>query len=71
MASGTDKAAGIANKVAGAVKEVVGKAIGSERLEADGATQKTRGEAQKKVGEIKDAIKETANRATGKTNKKL
>jgi uncharacterized protein YjbJ (UPF0337 family) len=39
MGSTTDKIAGVANQAAGKVKETVGKAVGSDILEAKGHAQ--------------------------------
>lgn len=57
MGSTTDKIKGMANEAAGNVKQVVGKAIGSENLEAEGVLQERKGEAQQAIGKGKDAIK--------------
>jgi uncharacterized protein YjbJ (UPF0337 family) len=47
MSSTTDKISGLANKAAGIVKGNIGKAIGSEKLEAEGVIQETKGDAER------------------------
>jgi uncharacterized protein YjbJ (UPF0337 family) len=42
MSGNTDKAAGMANEAAGNVKQGVGKAVGSDKLQGEGATSKGR-----------------------------
>ena len=44
MSGNTDKAAGLANKAAGKIKQGVGKAVGSEKLQGDGAAQELKGD---------------------------
>jgi uncharacterized protein YjbJ (UPF0337 family) len=50
-----DTIKGAAKDVSGSIKEAVGKATGNERLEAEGAAEKTVGKIQKGVGDLKDA----------------
>lgn len=70
--SGTkDKITGLANEAAGNVKQGVGKAIGSEKLEAEGIVQETKGHVQQAVGDAKNAVKEGANKVADAVNKKL
>jgi uncharacterized protein YjbJ (UPF0337 family) len=71
MGSSTDKAAGIANEVAGKVKQGVGKLVGSEKLQTDGMAQEVKGDAQRAVGDAKGAIKDGANKLADKANKAL
>ncbi len=47
---------GAADKAAGAVKEGVGKMTGDDRLQAEGATQKTKGEVQNAAGQVQDKV---------------
>jgi len=61
MSAATDKAAGLANQAAGNVKQAVGKAVGNDRLEAEGAGQEAKGKVQKAVGNAKDVVKKAAN----------
>jgi len=69
MGSTTDKIKGYANEAAGNVKQGVGKIVGSEKLQAEGAAQEIKGEAQVAVGKTKDAIKDVANKVADKANK--
>ncbi|MFN0218058.1 MAG: CsbD family protein [Hyphomicrobium sp.] len=69
MSSTTDKIKGYANEAAGNVKQGVGKAVGSDKLEAEGVVQELKGEAQVAVGKTKDAIKDVANATADKINK--
>lgn len=57
MSSTTDKIKGMANEAAGNVKQAVGKAVGDQKLKAEGVVQELKGEAQQTVGKAKDAIK--------------
>jgi len=57
MGSTTDTLKGLANEAAGTVKQAVGKAIGNQRLEAEGVAQEVKGEAQQVVGKAKDTVK--------------
>lgn len=61
MSSATDKATGLANQAAGNVKQAVGKAVGNDRLQAEGAGQKAKGKVQKAVGDAKTVVKKAAN----------
>ncbi|MEW9307861.1 CsbD family protein [Labrys neptuniae] len=63
MNSTTDKVKGIANKVAGSVKEGVGKAVGNQEMEAEGAIQKAKGEVQEAKGKVKDAVESVIDKA--------
>lgn len=52
-----DRVVGSAKVVKGNVKEVVGKAVGDAKLEAEGKADKIEGKVQNAVGGIKDTIK--------------
>ncbi len=71
MSSTTDKVAGYANQAAGNVKQGVGKAVGSEELQVKGAVHELKGEAQVAVGDVKEKVKEGANKAAEEINRKL
>jgi len=58
----TNRVEGAVDKGAGAVKEAVGKATGNERLEAEGAAQKVKGDIQNKVGKAQDKIGDAIKR---------
>lgn len=51
-----DKAEGTAKNISGTIKEATGKAVGNDRLQADGKAEKVQGQVQKKVGEIKGVL---------------
>ncbi|MFD7736651.1 CsbD family protein [Kitasatospora phosalacinea] len=52
-----DKAENIGEKVKGTVKEHVGKALGNERLEAEGRTERAKGSLQQAGENVKDAFR--------------
>ncbi len=61
--SGTmDKATGVGNELVGGAKRKIGEAVGSDRLQAEGAVQELKGKVQKKVGEAKDAAEDAAEK---------
>jgi uncharacterized protein YjbJ (UPF0337 family) len=47
---------GATQKGVGSVKETIGKAVGNEKLQAEGVADKAAGAAEERVGKIKDAI---------------
>lgn len=51
-----DKLKAAGNKVAGKIKEEVGKATGNERLEAEGDAQQLKGTGQDIKGSVKGAL---------------
>jgi uncharacterized protein YjbJ (UPF0337 family) len=63
MSSTTDKIKGAANDAAGKVKEGVGRAVDSDKMQAEGLAQQAKGKAQKGVGEAKDAVKNVVDKA--------
>ncbi len=71
MSSMTDKATGLANEAAGNVKQGVGKAVGSDKMQAEGLAQEAKGDAQKAVGDAKGAVKDAANKTTDAVNRNL
>jgi uncharacterized protein YjbJ (UPF0337 family) len=71
MGSKTDQIKGYANEAAGKVKQGIGKAIGNDRLRAEGAVQEAKGNAQKAIGKANVAIKDVADKITDKAHKKL
>ncbi|MCZ4121870.1 CsbD family protein [Streptomyces sp. H39-S7] len=52
-----DKAANTADKAKGKIKEVAGKAVGNERLEAEGRAEQAKSDAKQAGEHIKDAFK--------------
>jgi uncharacterized protein YjbJ (UPF0337 family) len=69
MSSTTDKAKGHFNEAAGKVKQGLGRAVGSEKLETEGAAQEVKGNVQVGVGKVKDAAKEGAKAVDNALNK--
>jgi uncharacterized protein YjbJ (UPF0337 family) len=63
MSSTSDKIKGLANEAAGNVKQAVGKAVGNDRLRAEGIAQEVKGDAQQTVGKAKDAVKKLIDNA--------
>lgn len=47
---------GATQKGAGAVKEAAGKAVGNEKLQAEGVADKAAGSAKEALGKAKDAV---------------
>jgi uncharacterized protein YjbJ (UPF0337 family) len=52
-----DRVVGSAKQIKGAVKEVVGKAVGDTKLESEGKANKIEGKVQNVIGGLKDALK--------------
>ena len=71
MSGTTDKAAGIGNEAVGGAKRNIGKAIGSDRLEAEGAAQEIKGKVQKVVGDAKNAAKDAARKIDDAASRNL
>ena len=71
MGSVADKVKGNANEAIGKAKQGVGEAVGSDRLQGEGAAQELKGDAQKAVGDAKAAVKEGANKAAAAANRNL
>jgi len=57
-----DRMAGSAKQAVGAVKQGVGKLTGDQKLQAEGAIEKTTGKAQNALGGAKDAVRDAAKR---------
>jgi len=58
MHSNKDQVKGRVNEAKGAIKEVAGKLVGNESLEAKGKIQKVIGQAQAKFGDVKQDMKD-------------
>ena len=56
MGEFTDKASAAGNKVAGNVKEAVGKGTDNQRLKEEGQAQQVKGTAQDIKGSVKGAL---------------
>lgn len=57
-----DRIAGMAQQGKGAVKEAVGKAVGDEKLKAEGAADKAAGKVRNAVGGLKDAARDAIDK---------
>lgn len=53
-----DRIAGAAKQAKGAVKEAVGKAVGDNKLVAEGKSDKVTGKVQNAVGGLKDSVRD-------------
>jgi uncharacterized protein YjbJ (UPF0337 family) len=71
MGSVADKVKGNANEAMGKAKQGVGEAVGSDRLQGEGAIQEVKGKGQKAVGDAKEATKDAVNKAAAAANRKL
>ncbi|MFD2236785.1 CsbD family protein [Aureimonas populi] len=49
---------GGAKEIGGNIKEAAGKAVGNERLQAEGQIDQVEGKTQKNYGKVKDAVKD-------------
>lgn len=58
-----DRIIGAAKDAAGHVKETVGKAVGSEKLQAEGLADQAEGSVQNAYGQAKDAARDAADKA--------
>jgi uncharacterized protein YjbJ (UPF0337 family) len=54
-----DRIAGSTKQVKGTAKQVVGKALGDAKLQAEGMADQTEGKVQNAIGGLKDTIKRT------------
>ena len=71
MSGNSDKAAGMANEAGGKIKQGIGKAVGSDKLQGKGAAQELKGDAQQVKGNAKNAIKDGVDKVAYTANKKL
>jgi uncharacterized protein YjbJ (UPF0337 family) len=71
MGATTDKVKGTANEAIGKAKQGIGEAVGSDKLQGEGAIQEAKGDAQKAVGNAKQATKDAVDTAAAAANKKL
>ncbi|MGD0106850.1 MAG: CsbD family protein [Rhodopila sp.] len=54
----SDRIEGVAHRIKGAVKEVVGKLTGDAKIEAEGKAEKSAGQVQNAIGGLKDSTRE-------------
>ena len=59
------------NEAAGKVKQGVGKAVGSDKMQGEGAAQEIKGDAQQLKGDAKNAVKDGVNKTADVANRKL
>jgi len=71
MGSTTDKIKGATNEAVGKAKQGIGEAVGSDRMQGEGAVQEVKGKGQQALGDAKDAVKDAANKAAAAANRKL
>jgi len=71
MGSTTDKIKGATNEAVGKAKQGIGEAVGSDRLQGEGAVQEIKGKGQQALGDAKDATKDAVNKAAAAANKNL
>jgi uncharacterized protein YjbJ (UPF0337 family) len=57
-----DQVKGRAEDVKGKVKEAAGKAVGNDRLAAEGQVDQVAGKTQAKVGDAKESVKKTIDK---------
>ncbi len=57
-----DRVEGLGKKVAGSIKEAIGKITGDTKTQAAGVAEKTSGTAQNAVGGAKDAARDLAKK---------
>ncbi|WP_062229443.1 CsbD family protein [Aureimonas frigidaquae] len=53
---------GGAKEIGGKIKEAAGKAVGNDRLQAEGLADQAEGKTQKNYGKVKDAVKDQVGR---------
>ena len=58
MSMNKDQVKGRVNETEGKIKELAGRLVGNEKLEAKGQAQKIVGKAQAKFGDVKKAVKD-------------
>lgn len=71
MSATTDKIKGAANEALGKAKQGIGEAVGSDRLQGEGAVQEIKGKGQQTLGDAKQATKNAVNNTAAAANKNL
>jgi uncharacterized protein YjbJ (UPF0337 family) len=71
MGATADKVKGTTNEAVGKAKQGIGEAVGSDRLQGEGAVQEIKGKGQKAVGDAKQATKDAINKAADVASKNL
>lgn len=62
MGSTTDKISGMTNEAVGNAKQGIGKAVGNDRMQAEGKVQEIKGEGQQAMGKAKETVKDAVNK---------
>lgn len=71
MGATTDKIKGATNEAIGKAKQGIGEAVGSDKLQGEGAIQEINGKGQQALGDAKEATKDAVNKAAAAVNKNL
>ena len=71
MGATADKVKGATNEAIGKAKQGVGEAVGSDKLQGEGAVQEIKGKGQKAVGDAKQAVKDAVKQTADAANRKL
>jgi uncharacterized protein YjbJ (UPF0337 family) len=71
MGSTADKIKGATNEAVGKAKQGIGEAVGSDKMQGEGAVQEVKGKGQQVLGDAKDATKDAVNKAAAAANKNL
>ncbi|UYO53412.1 CsbD family protein [Rhodopseudomonas palustris] len=71
MGSTMDKIKGQANELAGKAKQGIGEATGSDKLQGEGVIQEAKGHGQQALGNVKDSVKNAADKVAGTAHKNL
>lgn len=71
MGSMADKIKGATNEAVGKAKQGIGEAVGSDKMQGEGAIQEVKGKGQQVLGDAKEATKDAVNKAAAAANKKL
>ena len=61
-----DQLSGRVDQVLGMVKEVTGKVVGNDRLEAEGSAEKAKGKVQTVFGDTRENVKDRAKKLINK-----
>lgn len=67
----THRNEGIAKELGGKVKKGIGRAIGNEQMEVEGAAKQTEGATQKNVGKVGERVKGAGEEIRGKIRQGL
>jgi uncharacterized protein YjbJ (UPF0337 family) len=71
MGSTADKIKGATNEAVGKARQGIGEAVGSDRMQGEGAVQEVKGKGQQVLGDAKEATKDAVNKAAVAANKNL